>query len=142
MPPPKMKNTNQNPNLNDAFFICIKNEFIKINPQDVFMIEGMDDDIVVHTINEKHKVHFTLKSIINQLPANDFIRVHNSYIVRLDKITLIKMGSCIVNKKVVPISRRLQKPLLSRIKIIGKKDCSSLPEKLDKIKMMDQFVLQ
>lgn len=114
-----MKNTNQNQTVNYSLFIRVKSEYIKINSKDIFMIEAMGDYIIIHSL-KKHKVHSTMKSIINNLPVNDYIRVHNSYIVRIDKITMIQRGNCIVNKKVVPISRKYHKNLLNKINIIAR----------------------
>lgn len=114
-----METINQNNSVNDVFFIKVKSEYIKINPQNIFMIEAMSDYIVIHSVNKKYKVHTTMKSIIDNFPVNDFIRVHNSYIVRIDKITMIKNNNCIVNKKIIPVSRAMRKNLLNKIKIIA-----------------------
>lgn len=114
-----MKNQNENINTNDVFFIKAGSEYIKINPQDVFMIEAMGDYIIIHSNHKKYKVHSTMRSIINNLPANEYIRIHNSYIVRIDKITGIKMGTCTVNKKIIPIGRSHHENLLKKIKVIA-----------------------
>lgn len=110
---------NQNINVNDIFFIKAGSEYIKIYPQAVFMIEAMGDYIIVHSIHKKYKVHSTMRNIINNLPVNEYIRIHNSYIVRIDKITAIKTGTCTVNKKIIPIGRSYHENLLNKIKVIA-----------------------
>lgn len=114
-----MKNVNQNNIINNVFFIKVKNKFIKINLQDIYMINSIGDYVRVHTADLKYTVHSTMKSIMSQLPINDFIRVHQSYIVRVDKIVVINSEDCIVNNEVIPISKTERKNLLNRIKILG-----------------------
>lgn len=115
-----MENTNQNNSVNNAFFIKgKKNKLIKIKSQDIYMINSIGDYVRIHTANQKYTVHSTMKSIINQLPINDFIRVHQSYIIRVDKITVINSEDCIVNNEKIPISKAERKNLLNRIKILG-----------------------
>jgi len=60
-----------------------------------------------------------MKKVLNNLPENDYIRVRNSSIVRIEKIIMIKRGNCIVNKKNIPISRPFYQNLLNKIKIIA-----------------------
>lgn len=114
-----MKNVNQNNIVNNVFFIKVKKKFIKINSQDIYMINSIGDYARVHTADQKYTVHSTMKNIMSQLPINDFIRVHQSYIVRMDKIDVINSADCIVNNEVIPISAAERKNLLDRIKILG-----------------------
>lgn len=105
---------------NNVFFIKgKKNKLISIKLLDVYMISSIGDYVRIHTINKKHIVHSTMKGITKRLPLIDFIRVHQSYIVRIDKITVINYESCIVNNEEIPISVAERKKLLSRIEILG-----------------------
>lgn len=83
------------------------------------MISSLGDYIRIHTVNQKYTVHSTMKKIMNHLPVNDFIRVHQSYIVRIDKITVINSENCITNNEEIPISKAERKKLLNRIEILG-----------------------
>ena len=50
----------------------------------------------------------TLKDIEAKLPADNFIRIHHSYLVNLHSITALKKQSCeveIENKLMLPVSR-------------------------------------
>jgi len=114
-----MENINSNNIENNFFFIRVKkNKLIKIKSQDIYMINSIGDYVRIHTANQKYTVHTTMKSIISRLPVNDFIRVHQSHIVNIDKITEINFANCIVNNKEIPISVAERKKLLNRIKIL------------------------
>lgn len=103
---------------NDAIFVKFNSSLVKISSQDIFLIEALVDYIAIHTYNQKYILHSTMKEIKNKLPENDFIRVHNSYIVRVDKITSIEGNNLIVNQKIIPISRSKQKDLMNRLKLL------------------------
>ncbi len=102
----------------DAIFVKFNSSLVKISAQDIFLIEALVDYIAIHTYNQKYILHSTMKEIKNKLPDTDFIRVHNSYIVRVDKITSIEGNNLIVNQKIIPISRSKQKDLMNRLKLL------------------------
>lgn len=114
-----MKNTNQKFSVDDAVFIPVKRRLLKINSQNIYLIAAIGDYVRIHTADQKYTLHSTMKNIIKKFPVNDFIRVHQSYIVRVDKIAVINRENCIVNNEEIPISRVGRKNLLNRIKIIG-----------------------
>jgi DNA-binding LytR/AlgR family response regulator len=49
------------------------------------------------------------------LPAKDFVRVHRSYIVRIDKIKNIDTGNLQVGNKIIPISNSYRQLLFDKI---------------------------
>lgn len=114
-----MENINQKDSNKNFLFIKDKKKFVNVKPQDIYMIISLGDYVRVHTANQKYTVHCTMKKILNQLPIDDFIRTHQSYIVRIDKITVINGENCIVNDEVIPISKAEKKKLLNRIEILG-----------------------
>jgi DNA-binding LytR/AlgR family response regulator len=59
-----------------------------------------------------------MKEVLTKLPLTDFIRIHNSYIVRFDAITSIEGYSVVVNKKIIPISRSKHPVLMDRMTIL------------------------
>jgi len=89
-------------------FIYIRADYslLKIDIQHIIYIEGLNDYLRIHLRNQKPVVaRMTLKALIEKLPANDFLRVHRSYIVSLTSILKIaaKMIYIKVNDSVVPL---------------------------------------
>ncbi|MES2394777.1 MAG: LytTR family DNA-binding domain-containing protein [Bacteroidota bacterium] len=103
----------------DTFFVKFNSILVKINMEDIFLIEALADYIAVHTLKQKYIVHSTMKDVLNKLPKNDYIRVHNSYIVRVDKISSIEGNNLYIGKQTVPISRAKQKDLMNRIELLN-----------------------
>ena len=60
----------------------------------------------------------TLKSfasIASELPKNDFIRIHKSYLVSVKNITLIEKDKIHINNNILPIGRSYKSDFLKTI---------------------------
>lgn len=55
----------------------INNEDIKLNLDEIFRINAMKDYIIIYTVTRKLIVHQTMKSIMEKINLENFIRVHN-----------------------------------------------------------------
>jgi len=74
---------------NTHLFVKVDGRQVKINPKDIIFIEGLSDYIRIHLLNERLIVLDNLKDFINKLPSKEFMRIHKSYIIQLDKIKSI-----------------------------------------------------
>lgn len=74
---------------NHHLFVKVDGKQVKINPEDIYFIEGLSDYIRIHLQNERLIVLDNLKDFINKLPSKEFMRIHKSYIIQLDKIKSI-----------------------------------------------------
>ncbi|MGC3979416.1 MAG: LytTR family DNA-binding domain-containing protein [Paludibacteraceae bacterium] len=71
----------------------------------VLFIESFDDYIIIHLSNkESLTIRMTLKKIIDFLPADEFIRVHRSYIVSLRQISEVRNKHILIGNRKIPIS--------------------------------------
>lgn len=72
----------------DYFFIKTdgKNKFKRVAVADIFYIESIKNYIVVHTFDEQIVTYNTLKYFEEKLPENQFIKIHKSFMVALNKI--------------------------------------------------------
>ncbi len=81
----------QKENTQNYLFIRADYSLVKVNIADILYIEGLDDYLKIHLPGKKPVVaRMTMKAIIEKLPANEFIRVHRSFIVPLSKIESIR----------------------------------------------------
>lgn len=75
--------------IKDFIFIKSGSQFEKISFSTILYIEGMKDYLKIHT-NSKHVLTLmNFAEIENLLPAGNFIRIHKSYMVAIDKIEVI-----------------------------------------------------
>ena len=80
----KKQGSNETPKY---LFIRADYSLLKIALTDIIYIEGLDDYLKIH-LTGSHPVvaRMTMKAMLEKLPANDFIRVHRSYIVPFNRI--------------------------------------------------------
>jgi len=103
-----------NPKGNEIF-VKVNSVLEKIELPDILFIEGAVDYVYIHTSETRYLVNTSLNSILNKLPEKDFIRVHRSYIVRIDKIDSIDGDTIAVRDQLVKIGRSYKKEFMQRI---------------------------
>ena len=107
-PPAEPQDVQQAPSP-DFIFIKDGTSLVKVRLADILYIEGMKDYIAIHTPAKKIVVLHRLKNMEALLPAERFIRIHNSYIVALDAIDTIQKERVQIGKTFLPISDTYQK---------------------------------
>ncbi len=101
-------------------FIKSNSRFVRIKTEDILFVEALKDYVTVNTVNQKFTIHTTMKEIESKLPTGDFLRVHRSFIVRIDKIFAIDSPNIILDdeKKIIPIGGSYRDELLTRLNMI------------------------
>jgi DNA-binding LytR/AlgR family response regulator len=96
----------QKEQLPDHIFINVEYTLVKIFFADVIFIEGMKDYIKIHLASTSRPVltKMSLKGMEEKLPAGKFIRVHKSYIIAADKISVIKRDLVYLGNNEIPVS--------------------------------------
>ena len=86
-------------------FIFVKTEYkiIKIDLDDILLIEGLKDYVSIYTTHERILSLQTMKKMEEVLPNPRFFRAHKSYIVALNKIESIERQRIYIQKHIVPI---------------------------------------
>ena len=83
--------------------------------KDIFYIESIGDYIKVHTTTKTYLFKYSLHKIEKQLNSNDFIRIHRSYMVSIEKIEAMNSKTITVNNIPLPIGRTYQKQTRKRL---------------------------
>lgn len=87
-----------------SIFVKADYQLVKVNLKDVLFIEGLDDYIKIHLGDHKNILTLmSLKAITEKLPANEFVRIHRSYIVPLSKIEKISGKKVEIAGKEIPV---------------------------------------
>lgn len=85
-------------------FIRADYSLMKIACKDIRFIEGLDDFLKIHLINQKTIVaRITMKALLEKLPANEFVRVHRSFIVPMSKIQNVRNKVIYLPDAAIPI---------------------------------------
>lgn len=92
-------------------FIFVKDgtKLVKVRWEDILYIEGLKDYVTIHTKQQKVVSLQRLKSMEEQLPSDQFIRIHNSFIVALNAIDTIHKNEVHIGSAAVPISDSYRK---------------------------------
>ena len=96
----------KNNNLTEAFIsLRADRKNLKVSLNDILYIESLKDYIKVITINKTIITKQSISSIEEMLPKENFIRIHRSYIVSLNKIESYTNELIGIAKQELPISR-------------------------------------
>jgi len=110
----------QHPGLGSApqfLFVRADYSLIKIPIADILFIEGLDDYLKIHIHNQKMVVaRMTMKAILDKLPANEFIRVHRSFIISFSRIGSMRNKSIIISGTEIPIGASYEENLQRMLK--------------------------
>ena len=96
-------------------YLKVDSLLVKFDLNDIHWVEAFGDYVRVKTPDKLHTVYATLKSVEDVLSSEEFIRIHRSYIVRVDKIVNIDQGNLQVGDKILPVSQSYRKKLLEKI---------------------------
>ena len=104
----------------DHLFVNVEYTLVKILFADILFIEGLKDYIKIHFASSPKYVltKMTLKAMEEKLPAGKFIRVHKSYIVRIDHIVEVERETLSIEKRTIPVGNTFRRELMERLKII------------------------
>ncbi len=86
-----------------SIFIKVDYQLMKINLKDIELIEGLDDYIRIHIKPKPVLTLMTLKSLQEKLPSKEFIRIHRSYILPINKIETFGRNKVKVAGREIPI---------------------------------------
>lgn len=92
---------------NDSFiFLKVDKKLVKIRFETILYIESLKDYIKVFTTLENYLVHKSLTSMTEELPANNFIRIHRSFTIAIDKIKSVEGNLVEISTTKIPIGRK------------------------------------
>ncbi len=99
----------------DNIFVKIDSLLVNFNLNEILWIEAFGDYAKIHTEEKTYTFHSTLKNVEDKLPKKEFMRVHRSYIVRMDKIKSINVANLQISNKIIPISHTYKGDLMKKI---------------------------
>lgn len=87
------------------FFVNADYSLVKVLFADISWIEGLRDYVKINLKSTAKPliIRSGIKAIEQELPAEQFIRVHKSFIVSIDSITHIRKNSLFINDMEIPI---------------------------------------
>ena len=65
----------------------------KIYLDEILVIESLRDYLKITTITDRYIIHSTLSNFTDKLPSSNFIRIHRSFTIAIDKIDVVQGNS-------------------------------------------------
>lgn len=106
-----LKGTNQT-----DLYVRSEYSLTRIILDEIEFVETMGDYLKIHLSNGKMVMTLmTLKSLIKELPTNNFMRVHRSYLVNTNKIISSRNKTIELQNKSIPIGASYQKEIAEKL---------------------------
>jgi DNA-binding LytR/AlgR family response regulator len=100
----------------EYFFIKCDSKYERINFSELLFIESLQNYVVIHTGERKYITYLTLSAVEEQLPQQQFMKIHKSYLIALNKVKAIEGNEVVLqNNHHIPISRALKDEVMNRI---------------------------
>ena len=99
----------------DHFFVKCGDSLEKVVYGELLYVEAMMNYIVLHTTSRKLIVYLTLKGILAQLPATDFVQVHKSFVVNREMVSSIRGNTLQLGPATVPVSQHYYEAAMREI---------------------------
>lgn len=100
-------------------FFFVKSEYkqIKINFSEILYIEGLKDYVKIYLKDNAKPILtlMSLKKLEEELPSNNFMRIHRSFIIGLDKIETIERNHIVIGKEQIAIAPNYKDSLMEYI---------------------------
>lgn len=90
----------------EYFFVNVDYSLLKVIFSDIAWIEGLKDYVRIHLKSTTKPIvtRISMKSLEDELPASQFIRVHKSFIISKKHITAIRKNSIFIDDVEIPVS--------------------------------------
>lgn len=99
-------------------FVFVKDgyDWVRINLEELQYIESEGNYLTFQETGKKALTRMTITEAIELLPTDQFMRVHKSYIVALDRIEKIERHQLTIGKAQIPLGGSYRDELMERVK--------------------------
>jgi DNA-binding LytR/AlgR family response regulator len=86
-------------------YFRVDRKMVKVLLNDILFIEGLKDYVKIFTVAKTIVTKHVLSTLEGMLPSDEFLRIHRSYIVSINKIDSYNADSIEIAKHDLPIGR-------------------------------------
>ncbi|MEP4532658.1 MAG: LytTR family transcriptional regulator DNA-binding domain-containing protein [Cyclobacteriaceae bacterium] len=105
--------------IRDSFFVKEDHQYVKVKISDVDYIKSDDNYLEIYASKRRHLVRSTLKVFLDQLPPKQFLQLHRSYVVNVQKIVAFGPTSVEIEGTEIPVSRQYKDVLQQHVNTIN-----------------------
>ena len=107
--------------LKNCYFVKKNNVLQKVYFKDILFIHSMGNYVTIQTTRDKYVLRKALSQLEKQFPREKFIRVHKSYMIRLEALEVLDKGESelLINGHRIPIGRKYKEPFLEKLPLLN-----------------------
>jgi two-component system, LytTR family, response regulator len=98
------------------FFVKSDYKIVKVVFDEILFIEALQKYVRIHTATERVVTLMSMSQLEEALPSGQFVRIHRSYIINLDKINSMEGNTVHVGKHDLPVSKGQREGFWEKIK--------------------------
>lgn len=114
----KLKNSSA-PKERGFFFVHAEYKEIKLFYDEILYVEGLKDYVKIFVEKLQHPIltRMNLKAIEGKLPSDEFVRIHNSFIVSLSRIKSFQKSQVFIGNIAIPIGEKYAEDFRKRYSV-------------------------
>jgi DNA-binding LytR/AlgR family response regulator len=101
----------------DYLFVKSEYRIIKIELNEILYLESQRDYVAIHTTTGKILTLQSLKSFEDALEGKNFLRIHKSYIIAIDKISAIERKRVVIQGTYLPVGETYLETFWKRVPV-------------------------
>lgn len=103
------------PPVRPYYFFTVNKRAVKIYLDEILYAESLKDAVTIHTINKSYNTHYQLGELEDMIRSNNFLRIHRSFLVAIDKIDSYSAAEVEMGGRSLPIGRSHKEFVMDRL---------------------------
>lgn len=97
------------------YFFTVNKRSVKIYLDEILFIESLKDSVSIHTPTKSHNTHYQLGELEELIRSDNFLRIHRSFLVAVDKIESFSATEVEIAGRELPIGRSYKNIVMERL---------------------------
>jgi DNA-binding LytR/AlgR family response regulator len=103
------------PHVRPYYFFTVNKRAVKIYLDEILYIESLKDAVSIHTSTKSYNTHYQLGELEAMIYADNFLRIHRSFLIAIDKIDSYSAAEVEIGGRSLPIGRSHKEFVLERL---------------------------
>lgn len=100
-----------------SIFIRADYSLIRVVLSEILYIEGLGDYLKIHLPTPSPVVvRMTMKTMLDKLPPDEFVRVHRSFIVPLSRVEMVRGKTIQIGEHQIPVGASFEEAFMEKMK--------------------------
>ena len=97
------------------YFFTVSKRSVKIYLDEILFIESLKDCVSIHTTEKSYNTHYQLGELEELMRSDNFLRIHRSFLVAIDKIESFSAAEVEIAGRTIPIGRSHKEYVMERL---------------------------